>query len=368
MHICHLTSAHSRYDSRIFQKQCRSIAKSGSAVTLVLADGKGNEVIDGVAIIDVGVLQGRINRMYSTTALVYQAALKVNADIYQFHDPELLYVGLKLKNKKKHVIFDSHEDAVGSMLVKPYIKPPMSDIIAKAYYFFEKFVCKRLDGVIGATPFIENIFSKFSKNVININNYPILAETEVNLSWSNKQNEVCYVGSIGTNRGVREMVQAMEYVSNGVRLNLVGSFAYTSIEYEVRKMPSFEKVNEYGYVNKAEVQKVFSRSIAGIVTLHPIPTYMKSLPIKMFEYMAAGIPFIISDFPYWRNLMKGYECCIFVNPLDAKEIAKAIDFLVNNPHKAQKMGELGRKLVYEKYDWEFESEKLLNFYQSILKI
>jgi glycosyltransferase involved in cell wall biosynthesis len=366
MHICHLTSAHSRYDSRIFQKQCRSIARSDSTVTLILADGKGNEVIDGVTIVDVGVLPGRINRMFRTTKLIYEAALKTNSDIYQFHDPELLYVGLKLKKKKKRVVFDSHEDTVGSLLVKPYLKPPFHYLISRFYGYFESFVCKRLDGIIVATPFIENIFSKISKNVININNYPILAETEANLSWDNKQREVCYVGSVSTNRGGQKIIESMEYVTSKARLNLVGNFAYPAIEDKVRKLLSFEKVNEYGYVNRDEVQQVYSRSLAGIITLLPIPTYKESLPIKMFEYMAANIPFIASDFPYWRTLMKGYDCCIFVDPLNPEEIAAAIDFFVYNPKEAQKMGERGRELVYKKYDWKYQEVKLLNFYHSIL--
>jgi glycosyltransferase involved in cell wall biosynthesis len=331
-----------------------------------VADGRGNEVVDGVTIIDVGILKGRINRMLITTQLIFHAALKIEADIYEFHDPELLHAGLRLKNKNKRVVFDSHEDAVGTILVAPYLKPPISIIISKLYDSFEKFACKKIDGVIGATPAIEKLFLKVSKKVININNYPILSESEDNFSWDNKLDEVCYVGSIAAIRGVREVVKSFDYVKSGARLNLVGNFAYEAIEAEVKVMSAFAKVNEYGYVNRAEVQKVLMRSIAGIVTSHPIPTYIESLPIKMFEYMAAGIPFIISDFPYWRKLMEGYHCCIFVNPLDPKEIAQAIDFFINNQDEAKKMGERGKILVYEKYDWKYESEKLLGFYRLIL--
>ncbi|OUD35005.1 glycosyltransferase [Flavobacterium sp. FPG59] len=366
MHICHLTSAHYRYDSRIFQKQCRSIAKSGNTVTLIVADGKGNELVNGVTIIDVGVLKGRIKRMFRTTQLIYKEALRIEADIFQFHDPELLFVGLKLKNNSKRVVFDSHEDAVRTILVAPYLKSPLSNIISKVYGYFERFVCKRLDGVIGATPFIESIFKNISKNVVNINNYPILNEMESNTSWDEKKDEVCYVGSIATVRGLKEVIKSLEFVTSETRLNLAGNFAYKTIETEVKKLPVFDRVNEYGYVDSTEVKKIYSRSLAGIVTLHPIPTFMESLPIKMFEYMAAGIPFIISDFPYWRELLKGYECCIFVNPLDSKEIAKAIGFFSYNKDEAKKMGDKGRELVYEKFDWKFESDKLINFYQSIL--
>lgn len=367
MHICHLTSAHSRFDSRIFQKQCISIVKSKNIATLILADGKGNDVVEGVTIIDVGLLQGRINRMFRSTELIFREALNINADIYQIHDPELLYVALKLKKNKKRVIFDSHEDSKKTMLVKPYLRPPFSIIITKAYGIFERFICKRLDGVIGATLYIENIFKNISKNVINISNYPILNQLESNIPWDQKKAEVCYVGSISTVRGLKEVVKSLEFITSEVRLNLVGNFAYAKIETELKELHGYMKVNEYGYVDSKEVQLVYLRSIAGIVTLHPIPTYLESVPIKMFEYMAAGIPFVISDFPYWRDILKGCECCIFVNPLNPKEIAEAIDYFANNVDEAKKMGEKGKDLVFKKYDWDKEVSKLLNFYHSILK-
>lgn len=366
MHICHLTSVHFRYDSRIFHKQCVSIVNSKNIATLILADGKGNDVVEGVNIVDVGLLQGRINRIFRSTELIYREALNLNADIYQIHDPELLYVALKLKKNKKRVIFDSHEDSKKTMLFKPYLRPPFSIIITKAYVNFERFVCKRLDGVIGATPFIESIFKNISKNVININNYPILNKLQSNMSWDEKKAEVCYVGSISTLRGLKEVVKSLELIKSEVRLNLVGDFAYNKIETGLKELYGYKKVNHYGYVDSKEVQRVYFRSIAGIVTLHPIPTYLESLPIKMFEYMAAGIPFIISDFPYWRDILKGCECCIFVNPLDPEEIAKAIDYFANNVDEAKKMGERGKDLVFKKYYWDKEACKLLNFYYSIL--
>lgn len=366
MHICHLTSAHPRFDSRIFQKQCISIVKSKNKATLILADGKGNDIVEGVTIIDVGILHGRINRMFRSTQIIYSEALKIDADIFQIHDPELLYVALKLKRNKKRVIFDSHEDTIKTILVAPYLKSPFSNIISKFYGFFERFVCKRIDGVIGATPYIESIFKNISKNVVNINNYPILNEIEVSLSFNEKKSEICYVGSIASVRGVKEVVRSLEYIKSETRLNLAGNFACEKIETEVKKLLAFKKVNEYGYVDSNEVQRIYSRSLAGIVTLHPIPTFIESLPIKMFEYMEAGIPFIISDFPYWRKLLNGYECCIFVDPLDPNEIAEAIDFFAFNIDEAKKMGSKGRELVYKKFDWRNESEKLMAFYQLIL--
>lgn len=52
--ICHLTSVHSRYDTRIFLKECRTLASANYSTHLVVADGKGDETRDGVRIIDAG--------------------------------------------------------------------------------------------------------------------------------------------------------------------------------------------------------------------------------------------------------------------------------------------------------------------------
>ena len=98
--ITHLTSAHTRYDTRIFIKMCSSLAKlENYDVSLVVADGLGNEKNNNVNIFDIGVKSGgRLSRMTSTVKKVFEKAKKLNSDIYHLHDPELIPIGLKLKN------------------------------------------------------------------------------------------------------------------------------------------------------------------------------------------------------------------------------------------------------------------------------
>lgn len=67
--ICHLTSVHPRHDTRIFIKMCATLADHGYDVTLVAADGQGDETKDNVRIVDVGHLPGRMNRIFKTTSL-----------------------------------------------------------------------------------------------------------------------------------------------------------------------------------------------------------------------------------------------------------------------------------------------------------
>ena len=82
--------------------------------------------------------------------------------------------------------------------------------------------------------------------------------------------------------------------------------------------------------------------------------------------MAAGIPVIASNFPYWIELFKNYDCITFVNPYNEQEIANAIDFLLQNETKANKMGTIGKRAAQEQFNWGAEELKLIAFYNNIL--
>ena len=76
MKVCHLTSVHTRYDTRIFLKECQSLASNGYKVSLVVADGLFDEYKEGVSIYDVGKTDsGRLNRFTTTTRKVYKKAI-----------------------------------------------------------------------------------------------------------------------------------------------------------------------------------------------------------------------------------------------------------------------------------------------------
>ena len=365
MKVCHFTSAHPSDDIRIFHKECVSLAEAGFEVYLVAANTK-EATVKGVHIVNAESPKGgRFSRMLHTAKAVYEKALSIDADIYHFHDPELLRYALRLKRKGKKVIYDAHEDVPKQIMGKFWINKYLRTTVSVSFKTFENYVAKRLDYVFTATPFIRDRFIQINPNAIDINNFPLLSELVEETSWEGKKREICYLGGITQVRGIAQLVDALAYLPD-VRLNLAGNYSQASFETELKAKPSWSQVNEYGYVSRQETGRIMGQSMVGMVTLLPLPNHIDSQPNKMFEYMSAAIPVVGSDFPLWRQILIDLDCGLCVDPSNPEQIAEAVKTLLDDPVRSEQMGKNGRKAVMEKYNWTAEGEKMIGVYRKLL--
>lgn len=364
--ICHISSVHPADDVRIFHKECKTLARHEGWNVHFVSNAPldvGNSGVRFHALPNAAG-QGRLKRMLFRTVQAYRLAKAVNADIYHFHDPELLPWGLLLKWQGKIVIYDAHEDVPRDILTKAWIPAPLRITVAMVTEWVENFIARRLDQVITATPFIRDRFLSIKAKAIDINNYPMLGElSPPAISKTQVKPQVCFTGAISAERGAIEMVSALAKID--VELQLAGSFSPVSLRSQVIKLPSWNKVIELGQVKRQQLPEIFANSIAGLVLFHPVPNNINAQPNKLFEYMSAGLPIIASHFPLWRHIIEEVNCGLCVDPLDTIAIAEAISWVNNHPEQAAQMGQNGLKAVHKHFNWESESLKLTALYEQL---
>jgi glycosyltransferase involved in cell wall biosynthesis len=363
--ICHLSSVHIRSDVRIFYKQCLSLVEEGYKVHLVVSDGKRHERKQGVIIHDTGAPESRKQRFFSAPFKVLRRAVFINADIYQIHDPELLPIAFLLKLiTRKPVIYDIHECYPEMFLHKEYLSPFAGKLMSVLIKAMERMAVNVLDQAIAAT---EHIAEQF-KGVPVVHNYPILAEwAQISADPARYgSRNICYVGNITRERGIEQIVKAIEHVD--CTLHLAG--AYEPMEFRdcLRQLPGFSKVVEYGYVDRKQAAEIFAISALGVVLFDRSPNHLYSLSTKMFEYMAAGLPIMVSDLPTNVKLLDSTDAGVYLDSTRVELISASLQKLLEQPEQLAAWGANGKKLMWDTLSWESEKAVYLGLCRKLLKV
>lgn len=363
--VCHISTVHSAFDDRIFYKECISLSKNGFDVIFLVRHDK-SETKENISIISLPTFSGRFSRLFLGTYTAFKKALKINAKLYHFHDPELMFLGVLLKISGKKVIYDVHEDLPKQVLYKEWIK---SNFVKKTFSnlisIFEHFCSYFFNATVSATDDIAVKFKHKKHNIV-VKNYPILEFINVNNQIDIKKNKFTfiYAGGLTKVRGIKEIIQAMGLLNNDAELWLLGEFDSDEYKRECELLDGWKKVSYFGFVKLNVVFEYIDKADAGLALLYPIKNYLTSLPVKAFEYMALAKPMIVSDFPFWKEIFK--DSSLFCNPYSPQDIAEQMQFLMNNKEKATEMGKKGQSKVFQEYSWSNEEKKLLNLYHSIL--
>jgi hypothetical protein len=299
---------------------------------------------------------------------VLHAALREDASLYHFHDPELIPVGLLLSALGKRVIYDVHECVPEQVFAKAYIPRPLRPLVSRAVGAAEAVMALFFDGIVAATPHIARRFPR--RKTALVQNFPTLSAAVAGKqpSYQQRAPTAVYVGGIDRPRGICELVSAMSLVPENLRarLSLVGGIRPITLETQLRGMAGWRYVDFWGRRDYEEVFSILSQARLGVVTLLPKPAYLRSQPTKLFEYMAAGLPVVASDFPYWREIVEGVGCGLLVDPRCPQAIARAVEWLLIHPREAEQMGQRGRAAVADRYNWQKELPKLLKLYDRLL--
>lgn len=371
--IVHFSTVHPRDDSRIRSKQVATLASAfGSEnVALYVQDGLGSETDAdlGYQVIDTGPRQSRLLRMVSGAWRMIRAVARARPEIAHFHDPELLPWAILLRLKGIKVVYDVHEDMPQQVKHNPGLPRLAQRTLPPFVNLAEWLGAKAINGLVGPTTTITERFPP-DKTIL-VRNFPLLAELHAPqpTPMCERPAQFAYVGYISEVRNIFGMMRAISLLKDrGGQLRLVGSFAIEETERRAKAMPEWSSVQFDGWASRSQVAQAMGDARAGLVVLRPVEHEMLTLPIKLFEYMAAGIPVIASDFPVWRAIVEGAECGLLVDPLDEEAIANAMRWILDHPQEAEAMGRRGRAAVEQQFNWDHEASTLIAFYRKQLAL
>lgn len=354
--IVHLSTVHHDWDNRITNKECRALAEAGFDTHLVIS-ADHDRLSDGVRVHAIR-RRGRVGRLVGSQIEAWWVLRRLRPDLLHIHDPELIPMAV-LWGRCHHrpVVYDAHEDLVKQLETKPWVRGPLARIVRPLARWLVGVADRHCDGIVAVT---EPIAATFSTTRRRGRQRPV--EVVRNLPWrddfvvadvAGNPPVAVYTGDLSAERGVSTMVEAIERVEGGT-LRLAGRLlgdAAARVEHP--------QVDYLGLVPPSELPAIIAGARVGLIFLRRLPNYANSLPTKVFEYMASGVPFLATDFRAWEDLFGDADAGVFVDTDDPDAVGRELEALIDDPERAARLGANGRRAVEERFSFEKEAERLV---------
>jgi glycosyltransferase involved in cell wall biosynthesis len=374
MKIAMLTTAHQALDVRIFYKEVISLSQSGHAITLFAQDDpQVREVTDAhnIVFVPLSGSGGRVRRCRQLLGLLRKHGRRFDA--WHFHDPELLplmWPWRLLVSRGTRLVYDAHEDLPKSLAARRWVPGPFKRLMNACVTLGEHALVSGMDAVIAATEPIRARLAQTCALAIVAHNYPRLAvETELgrraHSATRTGELRLIYSGAMVPERGVPQMLEAMRQLGGKpISMELLGWWPSPEFERDMRSLAT-DRISFRAHVPFSEVRAHMDAADVGLVCSQPTKAYVEALPLKMFEYMQAGLPVIVPDFPVLREIVELAGCGIAVDSTDPAAIVGAIQLLAADPDLRSRMGNAGQRAIKERYSWEREAVGLAATYRQL---
>ncbi|MGE7762634.1 glycosyltransferase family protein [Peribacillus sp. NPDC097895] len=363
-----ISSVHPWNDTRIYFRQAFSLGETGMYKVKHIAV-ENNLIPDNIpANIEVELLtmQSRKRRMLNWIAL-YRKIKKDKPDVIQFHDPELLILMNTIRWIPRYhpvIVYDMHEN-----VPKVLMRKKIPEFALSMYRYLERQLLRACNGVVFAESTYKEDYRFLTCPTMDVYNYPKVPFMKENEAKEDVFTFI-YLGGISDIRGGETMLllaKRLVDLKKKFHMKIIG----TGSEEYIGKLNTFIfKNNLEGHIS-LEGAMAFDKAFESIQKAHvgmaflvPDPNFMGGKTTKCFEYMAAGIPFMVSDFLI-QNVLDKWECGVSVDVANMDEMVQKAVYLLESPEMATNMGERGKAAYRQEYNWENEEGKLLSLFDKI---
>lgn len=302
MTILVVTTVHAADDTRIRERLIRTLAEGFT----VLYATRAPAPTDASGLRWVELRGGRVRRWFSALRLLLQTKWRVAV----IHDPELIPAAMVARLvRRRPVVFDVHEDFPAQVETKEWVpgplRPPIRSLGRLMFRLAERFLDLTL---------AESGYRRLFRG-----DHPVFPNHPTYANWPEPVQEgdgsVVYVGDVTGIRGVPDAVEAAKRA--GLSIRIVGP-----VPPGLRDSSAGAEL--LGRLPNPEALRVAAAASVGVSPLRDAPNYRHSVPTKVIEYLALGLPVVATDLPGTRELVEGWEAVWLVPPGDVGAMAEAL--------------------------------------------
>lgn len=339
------TIVHRPEDARIRHRQIPALLEAGIDVTYVAPDGDTSPGHDRLERIVVPGARGRdrLRALRAVRPVLREASAR--ADLTVLHDPELLLVAGAITGP---VLWDVHEDLAAQIGDKSWIPGPLRGIGSIGARMLER-RGRSLPRTIAEAGYRDR-----HPDAVLVPN-SVRVPDEVRPPGTTR---LVYLGRVSSGRGADVLVEVARRMPDDLVLDVIGH-ADPGVELDAPRLSS------WGFVANDVALDAVEGALAGLSLLQDLPNYRHSLPTKILEYMARGVPVITTPLPSAVEVVETHDCGIVVGFDDARAVADAAGRLRDDPELRARLAANGRAAVAAHHNWAIDGARMVDYYREL---
>lgn len=363
--VIHVSTSHRADDGRIFDRECRSLANTGLYHVYLAAAGSmpGNTSVQQIPLKETP--PSRIRRFALGPTRSLGLAVSSAADLWHFHDPELLPVALLLAQQGQRVVWDAHEDYIQQISTgsdKEWIPRSLRPAVRTGALRLFTAIDRKASAVVAAT---ETIADKYTNpNTVIVGNEARLEEfKQCQPTPCNRQ--VLFTGSVHA-RNLFEDVALAVGDFDELTLAVAGKTPDPTLWHSAERALG-QRLTYLGWLDREGLANEISRSIVGIASYAPLETYQASQlsPNKLFEFAAGGLPVVGTPVKYLKEEVDRHGFGSVATDFSREGLASAISRVIRDSDVWSEMSRNARDWSRREGDWKRSEESLIRLYASL---
>jgi len=343
-----VTVVHHPEDARIRHREIGALLEAGVQVTYAApfsAHALDLPDVAGLRPVDLPHATGRSRGQAFRAARRLLAREAADHDVVLVHDPEIVAAaaGLRLPN----LVWDVHEDTAAAIEAKPWVPERARRPLARAARAIERHAERHHELILAEYAYADR-FEREHVVVPNTVRVPATAPVP-------GPRRAVYLGSLTMPRGAATLLQTGRLLTGATRgevaVEIIGAARDTRTAETLAWGVKCGHVTHHGFVPSARALPMLDGALAGLSLLEDRPNYRHSMPTKVIEYMARGLPVITTPLPLAADLVERAGCGIVVPFGDAEATAAALVELARDPERREALGRAGHAYAREHHDW-----------------